>query len=209
MMTPRPGENLLYAEPQRSVGVRSMSQTETSIGTTPADVEPPRRSPYSLGARVGRVLWGLVATTLFRLSPRPLWGWRRWLLRAFGAKIGRGVCIDPSVSVEIPWNLTIGDHCRVCERAILYCLGPVRLGEGTLVGPFAHICAGTHDYTSPKFTLLRQPIEIGARCVLRTASFVAPGVVVAGGTVLEPRAALFADSEPGATYAGSPARKTA
>lgn len=124
----------------------------------------------------------------------------------FGARIGAGCAIHPSVHIEIPWNLNLGANVRVCERAILYCLGPVTIGEGTLIGPFVHICAGTHDYTSPSFTLLRSPIEIGAHCALLTASFVAPGVVVAPGTVLTPRAGLFKNSEPDTTYEGNPAK---
>ena len=42
-------------------------------------------------------LWWLVQTLLFRPSPQVLYGWRRWLLRRFGARIGRDVIIRPSV----------------------------------------------------------------------------------------------------------------
>lgn len=175
-------------------------------GGTPSPAEPPRRSPYSARAKIGRVLWSVASLLVFKPSPSGWNGLRRGLLRMFGAKVGAGAAIHPSVYVEIPWNLSIGANVRVCERAILYCLGAVSIGDGTLVGPFVHICAGTHDYTSPSFTLLRSPITIGARCALMTASFVAPGVVVADGTVLLPRAGLFKNSEPDSTYEGNPAK---
>lgn len=175
-----------------------------NTGGTPA--EPPRVSPYSAKAKIGRVLWGLVSATLWRFSPRGLPGFRRLLIGLFGGRVGPGTRIDPSVRVEIPWNLTIGANVRVCEHAILYCLGPVTIGDGTLVGPYAHLCAGTHDYTDPRFTLLREPIVIGANCALMTASFVAPRVTVGDGVVLKPRAGLYRDGEPGKVYAGNPAK---
>ncbi|MBL8760375.1 MAG: hypothetical protein JNL50_03650 [Phycisphaerae bacterium] len=168
--------------------------------------EPPRRSPYSARAKIGRVLWSVAAVLVFKASPSGWNGLRRGLLRLFGAKVGAGSAIHPSVHIEIPWNLEIGTNVRVCERAILYCLGPVVIGDGTLVGPFVHLCAGTHDYTNPAFTLVRSSITVGARCALLTASFVAPGVVVADGTVLLARAGLFKNSEADTTYEGNPAK---
>ena len=175
-------------------------------GRAVAVTEPPRKSPYSVRARIGRLAWGATSFLLWSNTPRAASGIRVALLRLFGAKVGRGVQLDPSVKVEIPWNLTIGDNVRVCRRAILYCLGPITIGDGTLIGPHAHLCAGTHDFTDPRFTLLRQPITIGRGCVIQTAAFVAPSTTVGDGAVLEPRACLYSDAEEGAIYEGNPAR---
>jgi len=131
------------------------------------------------------------------------------VLRWFGARIGRGVRIDPSVHVEVPWHLALADGVCVGPGAILYCLGEVEIGEGTLVGPLVHVCAGTHDYTDPRFTLLRSPIRIGARCLLQTASFVAPGITLADGVILAERAGIYRSvTEPG-MYIGNPAKRVA
>ena len=62
-------------------------------------------------------LWWLVQSTLFAWSPQFMFGWRAWLLRRFGAKIGKGVKLRPGVRVTYPWKLTIGDHCWFGERA--------------------------------------------------------------------------------------------
>lgn len=193
-----------HAAPQPPVAERQGDEPREP--SPPPIIEPPRRSPYSAKARIGRLIWGVVGATLWAWSPRFANPFRIALLRCFGATIGRGVVIDPSVRVEIPWNLTIGDHTRISRRAILYCLGPVTIGEGTLIGPHAHICAGTHDYTDPRFTLLRQPITIGSRCVIETAAFVAPNVTVGNGASLAPRASLYADAAPGVRYTGNPAK---
>ena len=129
------------------------------------------------------------------------------MLRRFGARIGRGVCIDPSVHIEVPWHLTLGDGVCVGPRAILYCLGQVEVGAGTLIGPLVHVCAGTHDYTDPRFPLIRSPIRIGARCVLQTAAFVAPGVTLGDGIILRERAGMYRSTDDVGVYMGNPAKR--
>jgi putative colanic acid biosynthesis acetyltransferase WcaF len=155
--------------------------------------------------KIGRAMWMLGGGLAFRMTPSGCHRVRRAVLRLFGADIGKGVRIARTVRVEIPWNLTIGDGVVVSDRAILYCLGPVTIGKGVFIGPLAHICAGTHDYRSRVFTLLREPIVIGDGCALLTASFVGPRVVMAEGSVLGPRGALFKSTKPGVRYDGSPA----
>lgn len=38
------------------------------------------------------------------------YGWRRFLLRLFGADIGVGVLIRPTARITYPWKLTVGDY---------------------------------------------------------------------------------------------------
>ena len=47
-------------------------------------------------------LWWLIQSILFRTSPQFLYGWRIFLLRLFGAKIGKKVIIRPSVKITYP-----------------------------------------------------------------------------------------------------------
>lgn len=133
-------------------------------------------------------------------------GFRNALLRLFGAKIGKGVRIHPSVKVVIPWHIHIDDQVTIHQRAILYALGKISIGANSEIGPMVHLCAGTHDHTDPVFPLLREPITINGRCILGAASFVAPGTTLAAGTVLHPRAALYSNSTPNTQYRGNPAR---
>ena len=98
---------------------------------------------------IGRILWEIVGCRLFGWSPRPAWGWRRWLLRRFGARIGQAVRIDPSVRILIPWNLALGDNVGIGERAILYALGPITVGNNATISQNAHLCAGSHDFRGP------------------------------------------------------------
>lgn len=180
-----------------------MDQAATdNASSTPA----PMGSTWGLKGNLVRVAWMLVGRTLLRLSTERADGYRCWLLRRFGAKVGRGVRLARSCRVEIPWTLELGDGVHVGERAILYSLGRIVVGEGTVISHFAHLCAGSHDYSKRRFDLLRPPITVGARCWIGPDAFVGPGVRVGDGAVLEARACLFKDAEPGKLYAGNPAK---
>ena len=156
--------------------------------------------------QAARVLWAL-ATPLFRLSPRPLWGWRRALLRAFGATVGPGVHVYPTARITMPWNLTLGANAAVGDRAILYALGPIRLGARATVSQYAHLCAGSHDWRAPAMPLTKPPIAIGADAWICADAFVGPGVTLGAGTILGARAVAMKDTPPGAILAGNPARQ--
>lgn len=151
-----------------------------------------------------RIFWALAYATVWKILPTD--NARARLLRLFGASIGPGVRIHRQVRIEIPWHLSIGAGTLVCRGAILYCLGRVTIGERCLIGPFVYLCAGTHDYTDPNFTLLREPITIHDECILMSDAFIAPSVTLAQGTVARPRAGVFKNTKPGRTYAGNPAR---
>jgi putative colanic acid biosynthesis acetyltransferase WcaF len=169
------------------------------------DIESARAArPYSRLEYLGRVLWAL-ASPLFRFSPRPLFGWRRFLLRCFGARVGRGVHVYPSARVVIPWNLEIGDHASLGEDVLVYDLGPVRIGARATVSHRAHLCAGTHDYRDPALPLRRLPITIGADAWICAQSFVGPGVEVGEGAVVAAGAVAMRAVEPWTVVAGNPA----
>lgn len=153
----------------------------------------------------GRALWA-VAHPLFAFSPRLLWGWRRFLLRLFGARIGREVHIYPSARIAIPWNLSIGDQSAIGDGAIVYSLGHISLGERVTVSQGAHLCAGTHDYRDPAMPLLKLPIVIENDAWICADAFVGPGSRVGTGAIVGARCVVTKDVEPGAIMIGNPAR---
>lgn len=161
--------------------------------------------PYTRREYMARALWAL-ATPLFRFSPRPLFGWRRWLLRCFGAQIGRAVHVDPSARIVIPWNLQLDDGAAIGAHAWLYSLGPIHIGARATVSHRAHLCAGTHDYTDASLPLLRIGLSIGADAWVCSDAFVGPGVTVGEGAVIGAAAVATANVEPWSVVAGNPAR---
>jgi len=160
--------------------------------------------PYTRNEYIGRVMWALVMP-LFRFSPRVAFGWRRWLLRRFGASVAAGVHVYPSVRVVIPWNLRIDADAAVGEDVLLYNLGPIHIGARATVSHRAHLCAGSHDYADPTLPLLRLPISIGAQAWVCADAFVGPGVTVGEGAVVGAAAVVMRDVQPWAVVAGNPA----
>lgn len=114
------------------------------------------------GANVLKVqLWWAVQATLFAGSPQILYRWRAFLLRLFGAKIGKNVVIRPSVKITYPWKLTVGDYAWVGDDAVLYTLGEINIGAHAVISQKGYLCTGSHDYTSAHFDINAAPIVIG------------------------------------------------
>lgn len=162
-------------------------------------------SPYSASVNAKRVLWAL-AHPLFRLSPRPLFGWRRLLLRAFGAQVGRKVHVYSTTRIEMPWNLSVGDWSSLGERVHVYNLGPVSIGQRATVSLGALLCAGSHDHRQRSLPLVRPPIDVGDDVWVCAEAFVGPGVRIGNGAVVAARAVVARDVPDWAIVAGNPAR---
>jgi putative colanic acid biosynthesis acetyltransferase WcaF len=162
------------------------------------------RREYGKRELAARLAWRL-ASPLFSLSPRPLHAWRRWLLKRFGAKIGANVHIYPSVRIQYPWLLEVGDFAAIGDGARIYNLGPLSIGARATVSQFVHLCGGSHDHRTPDMRLLKTPIVIGSDAWICADAFVGPGVSIGEGAVVGARAAVFKSVEPWTIVGGNPA----
>ena len=163
-------------------------------------------SPHSLANRLGRALWQLVYLLLYRASPKPFHAWRRLLLRAFGAKIGKRAHPHPSCRIWAPWNLTLGDYSTLSPRVDCYCVAPVRIGAHVTVSQYSFLCTATHDVHDPHMRLIVAPITIDDYVWICADVFVGPGVTVGEGAVVGARASVFSDLPAWQICVGSPAR---
>ena len=98
-------------------------------------------------------LWWFVQAFLFCTSPQFCYGWRNFLLRIFGAKIGTGVIIRPSARITYPWKLTIGDYAWIGDNVELYTLGEIIVGNNAVISQRSYICTASHDYTKSTFDI--------------------------------------------------------
>src|SRR5439155_26816529 len=117
----------------------------------------------------------LVQSTLFRLPIPRAYAWRRLLLRAFGARLGTAAAVHSSTRIVHPWLLEIGHWSNVGPSTTIYNLGPVKIGDHTVISQECYLCAGTHDYTKPDLHLLRPPIVIGDGVWIAAGAFIGPG----------------------------------
>ena len=160
---------------------------------------------YTRKEQMMRVLWSF-AIPFFRFSPRICFGWRSFLLRLFGAKVGHDVHIYNSATIYMPWNLEIGDWSAIGEHAYVYNLGKISIRDKVTISHRAHLCAGTHDYTKPDLPLLKLPIIIHDQAWICADAFVGPGVTVGEGAIVGARAVAVKDVDPWDIVAGNPAK---
>jgi putative colanic acid biosynthesis acetyltransferase WcaF len=157
--------------------------------------------------RLRRSLWNLVWLLLYRPSPTPLHGWRRMLLRLFGAAIGEGAHPYPSARIWAPWNLEMGEGSCLAPGVDCYSVHRVTLGDRAIVSQRASLCSATHDHNDPAFPLVTAPIAIEADAWVAAEAFIGPGVTVGRGAVVGARAVVMRDVAGWTVVAGNPARK--
>lgn len=163
---------------------------------------------FNLSHRLRRQLWNAVWIVLFRPSPRPFHGWRAFLLKAFGAKLGSGCHLYPAVKIWAPWNLRLGDHVGVADGVNLYCMDLITIDDYAVISQGAQLCGGTHDYNSINFQLVVKPISIGPNAWICADSFIHPGVVVPEGAVVGARSVVVKSLlQAWGVYAGNPCRQ--
>ncbi len=151
-------------------------------------------------------LWWIVQGLLFKPLPQICYPIRRALLRAFGAKIGKGVLIRPGVEVTFPWKLVIGDYSWIGDDVTLYTLGPITIGSNTVISQKSYICAADHDYAHVTFPIRERPVRIGDQVWISGDVWVGPGVTIADGAVVGARSNVVNDMPEAMVCVGSPCR---
>ena len=151
-------------------------------------------------------LWWIIEGTLFRMSPQFMYGFRRLLLRLFGAKIGKKVIIRPTVRTTYPWKVSIGDYSMVGDDVVLYSLGEIEIGKNVVISQKSYLCAASHDYLQSDFPIFAKKITIEDECWLATDVFVAPGITIGKGTVVGSRSSVYKDLPANKVCIGNPAK---
>ena len=156
--------------------------------------------------RLGRVLWHVVWLMLYRPTPRSFHLWRCFLLRLFGAKIGKGAHPYPSAKIWAPWNLEMADHSCLSEYVDCYSVDKIYIGAHAVVSQYTFLCTASHDYDDPEFPLVTAPIIIDGNAWVAADVFIGPGVTVGEGAVVGARSSVFKNIDPWTIVAGHPAK---
>jgi len=157
--------------------------------------------------RLARVLWSFFNGVFVKNPLNPSSGIKAGLLRLFGAKVGKGVVLKPSIDIRHPWNVEIGDFSWVGEGARLSSPGKIRIGKRCCISQDACLCAGYRDGAEPASGLIVYPIVIEDGARVGAGATVLPGVTVGSHANIRAGSVLKQDAEPCKTYAGNPAQK--
>src|SRR6516225_9324015 len=163
-----------------------------------------RCTRYTFSHKVLRVLWLIVYLALFRFSPRPCHGWRSFLLRCFGARIGKGCHIYGAAKIWAPWKLVCHSSACVADKAEIYNPAKVVLEEYATISQGVFLCTASHDYTDPSFPLIEAPITVGRRACVAARAIVPTGVHSGEGSVIGAGSAGTRDVPPQTVCAGNP-----
>jgi putative colanic acid biosynthesis acetyltransferase WcaF len=161
---------------------------------------------YKPGAwKIKIALWH-ITNALFLINPlNPFSQLKVFLLRLFGAKIGKGVVIKQSVNIKYPWLLSIDDYTWVGERVWIDNLAQVTIGKNCCLSQGAMLLCGNHNYKKETFDLITGKIHIKQGAWIGAKSLVGPNVTVNENTVLSVASVATKDLDANSIYRGNPA----
>lgn len=156
-------------------------------------------------SKLRRYVWSWVQVTVFRCSPQRAFGWRRFLLRRFGAKLSATSYIYSTVDIRDPYYLEVGEHSSIGPRVGVYSVDRIVIGDHCTVSMEAMLCTGSHDISHPQMRLTHAPIQVCDGAWVCARAFVGPGVRVGRGAVVAACAVVTRDVADWVVVVGNPA----
>jgi len=172
------------------------------------DLSKFNNSFYHPGANaLKRTLWYYVNLIFFNSSWLPISGFKVFLLRLFGARIGKNVNIKPSVNIKYPWRLVISDYVWIGENVWIDNLDDVSIGSNCCLSQGAMLLCGNHNYKKESFDLITGKIILENGVWIGAKAIVCPGVTCHSHSVLSVGSVATKDLEADSIYQGIPAIK--
>lgn len=152
-------------------------------------------------------LWAFVWTVFVRPFPKTSGQlWEIFLLKRFGATVGKNCAIYSSARILMPRNLVIEDRVCLAHHVIIHNTAPITLKYRCRVSQYSYLCAGTHDIRKKNFDTIRKPIIIENHAWVAAKCFIGPGVTIGEGAVCGAASVVFKDIEPWTVVCGNPAK---
>jgi putative colanic acid biosynthesis acetyltransferase WcaF len=162
-------------------------------------------SSFRGNSKVTVQIWWIIQSFFFSASPQIFYKWRVFLLRLFGAQIGKNVKIRSSVKITYPWKVTIGDYSWIGDECVLYSLGEIYIGKNVAIAHKVYINTGGHVHDKISFDIFSKPVFIDDECWITNDVYIAPGVAIGKGTIVGARSSVFKNLPAGKICIGTPA----
>ncbi len=172
---------------------------------TRLDQFDPQRGLIRGRSRSVEAIWYLLKCTIF-LSPLP-WpsSFKVFLLRLFGARVGRGIVLKPRVNIHFPWKLEIGDFTWIGEEVFILNFEPVTIGSHVCISQRAFLCAGNHNARDPAFSYMNAPISVGDGAWIGACSFIAPNIKIGSEALICAGSIVTSHVGSNSVFSGNPA----
>lgn len=161
---------------------------------------------YKPGSALKRFLWHYTNLVFFKSGWFPVYGLKVFLLRLFGAAVGKNVSIKPYVNIKYPWFLHIGNHVWIGEDVWIDNLTDVKIGDNVCISQGALLITGSHNYSAVNFGLLMKPITLENGVWVCAKAIICGGVVCGSHAVITAAAVVTQNCEPYGMYRGNPAQ---
>jgi len=164
--------------------------------------------PYNPGGNaLKRLLWYYTNLFFFKSGWLPVYGFKVFLLRMFGAKVGKKVEIKPCVNIKYPWNLTIGNEVWIGENVWIDSLVMIVIGSNVCLSQGSTLLTGSHDYKKTSFNLVTKGITLEDGVWIGAGAIINLGITAASHSVLTSGSVATKDLEAYSIYQGNPALK--
>lgn len=151
-------------------------------------------------------IWYIV-NVLFFINPlNPFSIIKVFLLRLFGARIGKEVVLKPGVNIKYPWKLNIGNYSWIGEGVWIDNLAQVNIGDHVCISQGAMLLCGNHDYSKTTFDLMLGAITLEEGVWIGAQSVVCPNVHCHSHAVLAVQSVATKDLDAYTIYQGNPAK---
>ncbi|RYE35693.1 MAG: colanic acid biosynthesis acetyltransferase WcaF [Sphingobacteriaceae bacterium] len=163
---------------------------------------------YDPGASwLKRILWFYISVIIFENSFFPSSNFKVFLLKVFGAKIGKNVVIRHQINIKYPWLLSVGSDTWIGEHVWIDNLVLVEIGSNVCLSQGAMLLTGNHDYTKPTFDLITGKIVLKDGVWIGAKSMVCPNTIAEEHSVLTAGSIATKNLEAYFIYQGNPAVK--
>jgi putative colanic acid biosynthesis acetyltransferase WcaF len=162
---------------------------------------------YKPGRKIKIVLWFFLNACFLQNKFNPFSGLKKFVLRLFGAKIGKSVVLKQSISVKYPWNLTIGNNTWIGEDVWIDNLDKIFIGDNVCISQGAMLLCGNHNYKKSSFDLMVGPITLEDGVWIGAKSIVTQNVTCKSHAILAVQSVASTDLEKYSIYKGNPAIK--
>lgn len=165
------------------------------------------KDALTLGNKLARAAWIVFAAFFFRpFAGRPFRYYRGFILRLWGAKLGKHCSVAANAKIWAPWSLVAGDYVCIAPRVDFYNVAPVIIGDYVTISQDSFICTASHDIGLKLKPLMFKSITINSYAWVCARAVVLPGVTLGDGSVVGCASVVSRDVAPWTVVVGNPAK---
>lgn len=153
-----------------------------------------------------RILWIIAWTLLVRPFPRNMASsWEIFLLRLFGAKIGRRCDIYSSAFIWLPEHLIVEDNVQIADHVIIQNSKPLFLKKGCMISQYTYVCDGNH-YVEDMVQAYTRSITLEENCWIGAQCYIGCGVTIGRGCMVGARTVAMKNLPEYSIVSGNPCK---